>query len=248
MFYVVEKRKGAREGSLGVMVVSGEGLGDGPGAEVAGVGDVAEVVGAAADGEAVDVDAVAVPVVGDEEDDFLVGAFLGLGEEALAGLGVVDEEVGVVVGIGADDRGAVGQGDGDLEGVFEGGGAELDLGEVSAGDLELVVVDGGGAGGGGMDVVPVGADEDVALGGASAASYPSETQTNGREEGGRKTVDGTETGADEELGLAVGITNLAFVAAHHRLAFPKGTDYGSDFSDESVKDSLLYFSHNFAIL
>ena len=60
----------------------------------------------------------------------------------------------------------------------------------------------------------------------------------------REGVDSTEAGADELLGLGVEVVDLTFVGAHDGLAFPEGADDGADFSDESVKDSLLNFSHN----
>ena len=220
------------------------GLGDGAAAEVTAVGDDTLVVGTSADGEAPDVDAVAVPVGGDGAGDGLVGTHLHVAEHAGTCLGAVDEEVDLVAGVGADDFGAVGHGDFDAEGVGEGGGAELCLGEVAHGDDELGVVDGGGTWGVGVDAAPVFVDEDVAFGGALAACYLEEADADGREEGAGEAVDGAEAGADEFLSFAVGVVDLTFVGTHDGLAFPKGTDYGSDFSDESVKDSLLNFSHN----
>ena len=219
-------------------------LADGAGAEVAGVGDEALVVGAAADGEAVEVDAVAVPVGGDADFGAFLDAEDGLGEDAGLGLGAVDEDVGFVGRVGADDGGIVVDGNVDLEGVGEGGGAELDFGEVALGDDEVFVVDGGGTGGVGVDAVPVEVDEDVAFGGAFAAGDFVEAESDGGDELAGEGADGTEAGADELLGLGVEVVDLTFVGAHDGLAFPEGADDGADFSDESVKDSLLYFSHD----
>ena len=216
-----------------------------PAAEVAAVADEAGIVDAGADTEAVDVDAVAVPVGGHAD----LGAFLDtedrLREDAGLGLGAVDEDIGFVGGVGADDGGVVADGDVDLEGIGGGDGTELNLGEVALGDDEVLVVDGGGTRSVGVDAVPVHLDEDVAFGGAAAASHLEEAQADGREEGTGQAVDGTEAGADELLRLAVTVVHLALVGAHHRFAFPKRTHNGSYFSNESVKDSPTNFCHNF---
>ena len=220
-------------------------LADGAGAEVAGVGDFAFVVGAGADGEAPDVDAVAVPVGGDGAGDGLVGTHLHVAEHAGTCLGAVDEEVDLVAGVGTDDLGAVGHGDFDAEWVGEGGGAELCLGEVAHGDDELGVVDGGGTWGVGVDAAPVFVDEDVAFGGALATCHLEEADADGGEEGAGEAVDGAETGLDEGLCLRGGVGTLgAHVGAHDGFAFPKGTDDGSDFSIESIEDSHTNFSHS----
>lgn len=219
-------------------------LADGGSAEVAAVGDAASVVGASADGEAVDVDAVAVPVGGHVD----LGVFLGtedrLREDTGFGLGAVDEDIGFVGSVGADGGGVVGDGHVDLEGVGGGDGAELDFGEITLSDDEVLVVDGHAARSVGVDVVPVEADEDVALGELTAARDVAEATLDGGEELTGEGADASEASADELLRLGVGVMNVFLVGTHNSLAFPVSTDDGTDFADEAVEDTHLNFTHS----
>ena len=84
------------------------------------------------DGEAVDVDGEAAPGGGETHLDGCGAALDGCGEDALAALGLVDEEVDVVVGVGHGDVAVGGEGDADAEGLVEGGCAEAYGGDVAA--------------------------------------------------------------------------------------------------------------------
>ena len=220
-------------------------LGDGAGTEVAAVGEDASELGVlcAALGEAVDVDAVAVPVGRDGDVDFLVDAHAS-GENASASLGAVNEDFGDVGAVRANHRGAVVDGDINLQRVLEGGVAVLDFGEVTPCDDQVLVVDSCAAGDVGLDVTPVFADEDVAFGHLARASHDGETFADSHEECTSETANASEANAIEPLVDGVGVTDDAFVATHYGFAFPERADHGADFSDESVKDSLLNFTHS----
>ena len=221
-------------------------LGDGAGTEVAAVGGDASELGVpgGAFGEAVDMDAVAVPVGGDGNRGGGVATLFRAVEDTGASLGAVHEDEGLVVDVGTDDRGVVVDGDVDLQRVVEGGVAELDFGEVTPCDDQVLVVDSCAAGDVAVDVAEVFADENVAFGHLARASDVGESFTDSREECTSETTCTSEADAIEPLVDGVGVTDDAFVATHYGFAFPERADHGADFSDESVKDSLLNFTHS----
>ena len=84
--------------SVKCLVFSFARLGDGAGAEVTAFGDDALVVGTGADGEAPDVDAVTVPVGGDEGLDGFVGTGDHVAHDSGTGYGAVDDDENVAFG------------------------------------------------------------------------------------------------------------------------------------------------------
>ena len=192
-------------------------------------------------------DAVAVPVGGDVDGDVLVDADTGVAEDTGTSLGAVDEDEGGVVAVGTDNRGAVVDGDIDLQRVLERGVAILYFGEVALGDYEVFVVDGGAARDVAVDVAPVLLDENVALSYLMSAGGGGEAFADSRDECTSETTNGSEADADNLLVIGVAVTNEFFVAAHHGLAFPEEADDRADFSDESVEDSLLNFTHSCSV-
>ena len=124
------------------------GLADIAGADVGGFGGLAFVVAAVADDEAVDVDGHADPGFGGEDLDLAGGAEDGGGEDGLVGVGLVEDDVDLVLRVGSGHVGGGLEGDAHAVGFGEGGVAEGGVGGVALGDEERAVVDLGLAAGG----------------------------------------------------------------------------------------------------
>lgn len=217
------------------------------GTEVAGFGEHALVFVSAANGEAPDMDAVTVPVAGDGGDDALVAASDGLGEETCASLGAVDEDVHQVAAVGTNGHIAAGDGSLHSERSVELDTAELGLGQVALGDFELGEVDGGAAGGVGVDERPVFDDEDVAFGHLFALGDLLEANQSGLAESTSQRGDGSETSLHKLLSLGEVVRASVFFARHRThdgFALPERTTDGADFADESVEDAFLNFTHS----
>ncbi len=118
------------------------------GADVGGFGGLAFVVAAVADDEAVDVDGHANPGFGCEDLDLAGGAEDGGGEDGLVGVGLVEDDVDLVLRVGSGHVGGGLEGDAHAVGFGEGGVAEVGVGGVALGDEERAVVDFGLAAGG----------------------------------------------------------------------------------------------------
>lgn len=220
---------------------------DGATAEVAAVADDSSVVIAAADREAVQVDAVAVPVVGDAELDGTVTTGDSLGENTSGSIGAVHVQVGEVVAVGTDRDITTGDGDVDGERIVEARRAKLHLGEVTLGEGELGEVDGGGTRGVGMDEAPVFDDEDVALGHLFALGHLLEANRDGIAESTSQRGDGSEASLHKQLSLGEVVRASALFARHRThdgFALPERANDGADFAGETVKDAFLNFTHS----
>ena len=235
------------ERAAGVAGVAGTGLADVAGADVEGVGDGVGLfaVGLVGGDEAVEVDLEAVPVLGDGDVHVAGAALLGLGEEAGLGVGAVDEDVDLVVGVGGGDLEVGLPVDLDLSGSVESGGVEAYLGEGALAEGEGGVVDVEGVGTGGGDEGHVALDELADLGGGVLLEEVVEGDVDGVVEGGAELSGGGEA---EALGLlrgGAGVLDVTLIGVHGPFAgAPAAANDGTDTVFEGGKDAFSWNTHS----
>lgn len=200
-----------------------------------------------AHGEAPHVDLHAVPVGGHLDRRRLLAAFHRLRQHAALGVGTVDEDVDLVVGMRAHALGVGAEVHLHLLRGVELGDVEVHSRQAPQGDLETRVVDVEGAGAGGRHLVEVDLHEDVALRQAALHGDLVHAHQGGLVESGRELRQGREAFAQHQLALGTCVVTVAGVGSHHRDAFPERSDHGADLAHETIENTTINSCHNFNV-